>query len=72
MLCHQCILVKKAYRRLSLLVHPDRVSNDNKENATEKFKILGKAYSILSDREKRAAYDETGNINSWLHSLFSP
>lgn len=55
--------VKKAYRRLSLLVHPDRVSEEDKENATEKFKILGKAYSVLSDKEKRAVYDETGSVD---------
>lgn len=52
--------IKKSYRRLSLLVHPDRVPEEEKENATEKFKILCKAYSILSDDEKRAVYDDTG------------
>ncbi|CAH1390675.1 unnamed protein product [Nezara viridula] len=55
--------VKKAYRKLSLEVHPDRVLEEEKENATEKFKILGKVYSILSDPEKRNVYDETGSID---------
>ena len=41
-------------------VHPDRVAEDEKEVATEKFQTLGKIYSILSDQEKRKIYDETG------------
>ena len=57
------ILVKKAYWKLSLEVHPDRVLEENKENATEKFKILGKVYSVLHDKEKRSIYDETGLAN---------
>ncbi|XP_066996762.1 dnaJ homolog subfamily C member 9 [Anabrus simplex] len=52
--------VRKAYHRLSLLVHPDRVEEHKKAEATEKFKVLGKVHSILSDKEKRAIYDETG------------
>lgn len=52
--------VKKAYYKQSLKVHPDRVGEDEKENATEKFQTLGKVYSVLSDKEKRKIYDETG------------
>uniref|UniRef100_A0A069DRM9 Putative molecular chaperone dnaj superfamily n=1 Tax=Panstrongylus megistus TaxID=65343 RepID=A0A069DRM9_9HEMI len=55
--------VKKAYRKLSLTVHPDRVSDDEKEEATEKFKVLGKIHSVLSDTEKRAVYDDTGCLD---------
>lgn len=65
--------VKKAYYRLSLLVHPDRVSEDEKEIATEKFKILTKLHGILTDKDKKALYDEQGIIDddsdsgiSWL------
>ncbi|EAT33882.1 AAEL013852-PA [Aedes aegypti] len=54
--------IKKAYYKLSLKVHPDRVKQDEKTEATEKFKVLSKIYSILSDREKRALYDEQGII----------
>ncbi|KAL1115940.1 hypothetical protein AAG570_005435, partial [Ranatra chinensis] len=54
--------VHKAYKKLSLVVHPDRVSEDEKLDATEKFKVLGKIHSILNDKDKRAAYDETGII----------
>ncbi|XP_011550866.2 dnaJ homolog subfamily C member 9 [Plutella xylostella] len=55
--------VKKAYHKLSLKVHPDRVKEDEKLEATEKFKVLGGIHSILSDANKRAAYDETGTID---------
>lgn len=52
--------VRKAYHKLSLLVHPDRVEEKEKVEATEKFKVLGKIHSILSDKEKKAIYDESG------------
>lgn len=54
--------VKKAYYKLSLKVHPDRVSEEEKERATEKFKILSKLHQVLSDKDKRALYDEQGII----------
>ncbi|XP_075230759.1 dnaJ homolog subfamily C member 9-like isoform X1 [Lycorma delicatula] len=53
--------VRKAYHRLSLLVHPDRVDEEQKLNATEKFKVLGKIHTILSDSGKRALYNSTGS-----------
>lgn len=55
--------VRKAYHKLSLKVHPDRVGDEHKAEATEKFKILGRIYSVLSNQEKRAVYDETGTID---------
>ncbi|KAK3105627.1 hypothetical protein FSP39_002158 [Pinctada imbricata] len=55
--------VKRGYHNLSLKVHPDRVSDNEKEEATKKFQTLGKVYSILSDKEKRAVYDNTGEID---------
>ncbi|XP_063377411.1 dnaJ homolog subfamily C member 9 [Cydia fagiglandana] len=51
--------VKKAYHKLSLKVHPDRVGENDKLEATEKFKVLGGVHAILSDSNKRATYDET-------------
>lgn len=51
--------VKKAYRRLAMKYHPDRNSDD--ENADDKFKEATEAYEILSDSEKRAAYDQYGH-----------
>lgn len=55
--------VKKAYHKLSLLVHPDRVEESVKVEATEKFKVLGRIHSILSDNDKRKIYDETGQFD---------
>lgn len=51
--------IKKAYRKLALKYHPDR--NPNDATAEEKFKELGEAYEILSNEEKRAAYDRYGH-----------
>ncbi|KAI5698148.1 dnaJ homolog subfamily C member 9 [Diaphorina citri] len=54
--------IRKAFYKLSLVVHPDRVTEEDKEVATEKFKILGLVHSILSDVEKRKVYDQTGTL----------
>ncbi len=51
--------IKKAYRKLAMKYHPDR--NDNKKDAEEKFKEVKDAYEILSDADKRAAYDRYGH-----------
>ena len=51
--------IKKAYRKLAMKYHPDR-NPDNKE-AEEKFKEAKAAYEILSDGDKRAAYDRYGH-----------
>ncbi|KAL9703030.1 hypothetical protein quinque_006548 [Culex quinquefasciatus] len=55
--------IKKAYYKLSLKVHPDRVKEEDKQEATEKFKVLSKIHSVLSDAPKRALYDEKGIID---------
>jgi len=49
--------IKKAYRKLALQYHPDR--NKSKE-AEEKFKEISEAYAVLSDKNKRAQYDQFG------------
>ena len=52
--------IKKAYKRLAMKHHPDR-NTDDKEAAEEKFKEIQKAYAILSDEQKRQAYDQFGH-----------
>ena len=51
--------MKKAYRRLAMKYHPDR-NPDNKE-AEEKFKEANEAYEMLTNADKRAAYDRYGH-----------
>jgi len=51
--------LKKAYRKLALKWHPDK-NQDNREAASEKFKEIGEAYAVLSDKKKRAVYDQYG------------
>lgn len=51
--------IKKAYRKMAMKYHPDRNPDDNA--AEEKFKEVQKAYAVLSDQQKRAAYDQFGH-----------
>lgn len=51
--------IKKAYRKLAIKWHPDK-NQDNKEEAEAKFKEISKAYSVLSDEEKKKIYDQYG------------
>ena len=51
--------IKKAYKRLAMKFHPDRNRED--PQAEEKFKEVKEAYEILTDPQKRAAYDKYGH-----------
>lgn len=51
--------IKKAYRKLAMKHHPDR--NLDNPAAEEKFKEVKEAYEILSDAQKRSAYDQFGH-----------
>lgn len=50
--------IKKAYRKLAIQYHPDK--NPGDKEAEEKFKEAAEAYSVLSDADKKARYDQFG------------
>ncbi|KAK9465639.1 hypothetical protein V1512DRAFT_265513 [Lipomyces arxii] len=52
--------IKKAYHKAALSSHPDKVSPEDREEAEIRFKVVSKAYEILSDESKRADYDRYG------------
>jgi molecular chaperone DnaJ len=56
--------LKKAYRKMAKQYHPD--NNPGDKNAEEKFKEINEAYGILSDPQKKSAYDQYG------HAAFDP
>ena len=58
--------IKKAYRKQALEWHPDKHAGSDKEAAEKRFKEINEAYQILSDKEKKSAYDQFG------HDAFTP
>ncbi|EFW39185.1 J domain-containing protein [Treponema phagedenis] len=62
--------IKKAFRNKALKYHPDK--NPNNPRAEEEFKKINEAYSVLSDENKRAAYDSQRNFSyQWEESQWS-
>lgn len=64
--------IKKAYRRLSSAHHPDKHPDTDKPKHEALFKEVKEAYEVLSDPQKRAAYDKHGHqdgaFQSWQHT----
>ena len=55
--------IKKAYRKIAIKYHPDRQNDKSeaeKKEAEDKFKEAAEAYGVLSDKDKRAQYDQFG------------
>ena len=62
--------VKAAFRRLASQNHPDR--NQNDPSASVRFKEINQAYQVLSDPERRAAFDRSGGLTEQPGSPFGP
>ncbi|MBX3243319.1 MAG: molecular chaperone DnaJ [Acidobacteria bacterium] len=62
--------IKKAYRSLAVKFHPDK--NPDDPHAEERFKECAEAYSVLSDPQKRAAYDRFGHSATGAGAGFDP
>jgi DnaJ family protein C protein 3 len=58
--------VKSAYRRLAQQYHPDKVSASEKEASEAKFRDIAEAYEVLSDDEKRGAYDRGDDLEQQM------
>lgn len=52
--------IKKQYRKLALKYHPDKAPESKRKEYEERFKEISQAYRVLSDKEKRAQYDQYG------------
>lgn len=58
--------IKKAYRKLALVYHPDKqagLTEEEKENAEKKFKEVGEAYSVLTDSKKKHLFDNGMDVD---------
>ncbi|KAJ5755566.1 hypothetical protein N7533_005109 [Penicillium manginii] len=58
--------IKTAYKKNALRHHPDKVSEDARDEANAKFQKIALAYAVLSDQRRRNMYDRTGNTQEVL------
>ena len=61
--------IRKAYRKLALLCHPDKHTNSSEHERTHalrRFQQIGFAYTVLSDEKRRKKYDRTGTTGESL------
>jgi len=65
--------ITKSYRKLALKYHPDKVAASEREEAENKFKEIGYAHDVLTDKEKRSRYDSYGEqgLDDNFHPGFS-
>src|SRR5579883_1518282 len=60
--------IKKAYRKLAMKNHPDKVptnaTQEQRDEATKTFQKISEAYEVLSDKEKRQRYDLGDNLQN--------
>ena len=61
--------IKKAYKKLAMKWHPDK-NRDNQKVAEVKFKEISEAYQVLTDKNKRAQYDNRGKYTKFDSSDF--
>ena len=59
--------IKKCYKKLAFKFHPDKNKGDKK--AEDRFKEISEAYAVLSDKKKRAQYDQFGSTG--FHQRYS-
>jgi molecular chaperone DnaJ len=64
--------IKKAYRKLAMKHHPDRNQGSAAKKSEEQFKEVKEAYEMLSDPQKRAAYDQYGHAGVDPNAGFRP
>ena len=62
--------IKKSYKKLALQYHPDK--NQGNEDACEKFKEIGEAYGVLSNKDKRSQYDMMGTVDDTFEGVNDP
>ena len=56
-------VVKRAYHKLAMKWHPDKVGADDKEKAEKNFKKIARAYEVLGDKDTRARYDRGEDVD---------